>query len=92
MVNVKYMPLPTAPIKLSRDMKIMVKEAIAMESIVVEVIETYKYQIPINANTYTEALNKVKAGYDNAMFDPEYDGVFLADALSHKKTTFKVIK
>jgi len=58
--------------------------------VTVEVTETYKYQITVKASTYIEALNKVKAGYNNSY--PEYDGVFLADANSYEKTTFKVMK
>ena len=61
-----------------------------MKQITVEVTETYKYQIKVNANTYKEALNKVKDDYENG--NPEYDGVFLADAYSYEKTTFKVTK
>ena len=61
-----------------------------MKEITIEVTETYKYQVRVNADTYTEALNNIKNSYENS--DPEYDGIFTATANSHNKTTFKVIK
>jgi hypothetical protein len=61
-----------------------------MNQFIVEITETYRYQITVNANTSKEALEKVKAIYKND--DPEYSGVFCADATSHDKTTFKITK
>lgn len=53
----------------------------------VEVKEVYKYIIHIKAKNKQEAVANARKCYEN----DEMDGVFLADANSHSKTTFSVL-
>lgn len=53
----------------------------------IEVTETYKYLVDIQAENDKEALKKVKAEYKNGE-----SGVFVADATSIADTKYKVLK
>jgi len=53
----------------------------------VEVREVYKYIIHVKAKSKQEAIENARKCYEC----DEMDGVFLADANSHSKTTFSVL-
>ena len=55
---------------------------------VVKVTETYCYEIPMEANSKKEAIEKVKEFYYKSNDTVDNDGVFCCENL--KKTTFKL--
>lgn len=59
---------------------------------IVHITETHVFEILINANSQSEAIEKAKKLYSDTSEEEEYIYNFGASATSLKKTTFKTVK